>query len=92
MKSLKQIINLNSLYVVDRHQNTVKEVPHSGAYKVCVRPEDWEPGKIYVPKGAVLVNALSEAAARQKVEEMFECSPAANLMELILEGPGPANP
>lgn len=88
MQSLKQIINLKKLYLVDRHQGIVREVPRSGAFKICVRPEEWDIGKIYVPPGAVLVNACSARDAMRKVEELFECAPPENVMDLILEGPG----
>tara|TARA_R110002050_G_scaffold203556_1_gene338840 strand:- start:6235 stop:6498 length:264 start_codon:yes stop_codon:yes gene_type:complete len=51
------------LFLVDVNQQIAVQLPPSGNIKFTTKAEAWEKGKIYVPPGAKIVSAGSEAEA-----------------------------
>lgn len=72
---------LEALYLVDPAQGLVKRLPSNGKMTFTTRAERWEPGKIYVPAGAKIVSATSEAAAWvQVMQDDDSCIPGSAIV------------
>jgi len=60
------------LWSVDVKEGTVTPLPEGREVRICLDPAQWDKGMIYIPPGAKIVPAPTAAAARQRVELLFE--------------------
>ena len=72
----------SKLYMVDLKNDVVQRMPQ-GEFPIVIRPDAWEPGKVYVPPHAKIVGAINAHDARRKVEELMEGA-SENIVRLVV--------